>query len=85
MWRTTDDFWDNWKALKNEFVICNDWEGKAGDGCYPGCGNATPGEEVGIGAVERGVPRMSGFTKDEATHFNRHSLQSSRSPSDVRR
>ena len=63
MWRTTDDFWDNWKALKNEFVICNDWEGKAGDGYYPDA-DMLPLGRIGIRA-ERGVPRMSGFTKDE--------------------
>jgi alpha-galactosidase len=63
MWRTTDDFWDNWRALKHEFDVCNMWISKGGAGYYPDA-DMLPLGRIGIRA-ERGQPRMSGFTKDE--------------------
>jgi alpha-galactosidase len=63
MWRTTDDFWDNWRDLKEEFLICERWAGLGAKGCYPDA-DMLPLGKIGIRA-ERGVPRMSGFTKDE--------------------
>jgi alpha-galactosidase len=63
MWRTSNDFWDNWPALKNQFAVLNNWAGLGGEGCYPD-GDMLPLGKIGIRA-ERGQPRMSGFTKDE--------------------
>lgn len=63
MWRTTDDFWDNWPDLRNEFEICNRWTNKGRMGCYPDA-DMLPLGNIGIRA-ERGKPRSSGFTKDE--------------------
>jgi alpha-galactosidase len=63
MWRTTDDLWDNWRALKHEFDVCYSWSSKGGQGCYPDA-DMLPLGRIGIRA-ERGKPRSSGFTKDE--------------------
>lgn len=63
MWRTTDDLWDDWSALKHEFDICFLWSGKAGPGSYPDA-DMLPLGRIGIRA-ERGKPRPSGFTRDE--------------------
>jgi len=63
MWRTANDFWDNWPALKNQFAILKNWSGLAVKGCYPD-GDMLPLGRIGIRA-ERGEPRMTAFTKDE--------------------
>jgi alpha-galactosidase len=63
MWRTSNDFWDNWPALKNQFAILNSWAGLGDDGSYPD-GDMLPLGKIGLRA-ERGEPRMTGFTKDE--------------------
>jgi alpha-galactosidase len=63
MWRTSNDFWDNWPALKNQFRILNSWAGLGVQGCYPD-GDMLPLGKIGLRA-ERGDPRMTGFTKDE--------------------
>jgi hypothetical protein len=63
MWRTSNDFWDNWSALKNQFRILNSWAGLGVQGCYPD-GDMLPLGKIGLRA-ERGDPRMTAFTKDE--------------------
>ncbi len=63
MWRTSNDFWDNWQQLKNQFTILERWAGLGAEGCYPD-GDMLPLGKIGLRA-ERGEPRWSGFTKDE--------------------
>jgi alpha-galactosidase len=63
MWRTSNDFWDNWPALKNQFKILNEWAGLGVKGCYPD-GDMLPLGKIGLRA-ERGEPRWTAFTKDE--------------------
>jgi alpha-galactosidase len=63
MWRTSNDFWDNWPQLKNQFSILNRWVGLGITGCWPD-GDMLPLGKIGLRA-ERGDPRWSGFTKDE--------------------
>jgi hypothetical protein len=63
MWRTSNDFWDNWPALKNQFAVLKNWTGLGVKGCYPD-GDMLPLGKIGLRA-ERGNPRMTGFTKDE--------------------
>jgi hypothetical protein len=63
MWRTSNDFWDNWPALKNQFRILDCWAGLGVPGCYPD-GDMLPLGKIGLRA-ERGEPRMTAFTKDE--------------------
>jgi alpha-galactosidase len=63
MWRTVDDFWDNWPQLKPQFAICAAWAPYIGEGHFPDA-DMLPLGKIGIRA-ERGAPRMTGFTKDE--------------------
>lgn len=62
MWRLTDDFWDNWKPLKQEFEICNKWTPYRSQGHWP------DPDMLPLGAVRVG-PRMqhnwTKFTHDE--------------------
>jgi len=63
MWRTSNDFWDIWQQLKNQFAILESWIGLGVPGCYPD-GDMLPLGKIGLRA-ERGAPRWSGFTRDE--------------------
>ena len=63
MWRTSNDFWDNWKQLKNQFAVLEKWTGLGGQGYYPD-GDMLPLGKIGLRA-ERGEPRWTAFTKDE--------------------
>lgn len=63
MWRTIDDFWDNWPELKAHFAIFERWNTYRMKGAYPD-GDMLPLGHLGIKA-ERGVDRQSLFTKDE--------------------
>jgi hypothetical protein len=35
MWRISDDFWDNWKPLKEQFARLNDWTPYRAPGHFP--------------------------------------------------
>lgn len=35
MWRISDDFWDDWKALKEQFERCRKWSPITGAGHFP--------------------------------------------------
>ena len=37
MWRITDDFWDDWRLLKDMFERCEIWQTHTGDGNWPDC------------------------------------------------
>ena len=37
MWRITDDFWDEWKPLKEMFRRCENWQDHVKEGCFPDC------------------------------------------------
>jgi alpha-galactosidase len=63
MWRTSNDFWDNWQQLKNQFTILERWIGLGVPGCWPD-GDMLPLGKIGLRA-ERGDPRWTAFTKDE--------------------
>jgi hypothetical protein len=63
MWRTSNDFWDNWPQLKNQFTILKRWTGVSAKGSYPD-GDMLPLGKIGLRA-ERGEPRWSGFSRDE--------------------
>lgn len=63
MWRTSNDFWDNWQQLKNQFDILEKWTGLGTPGCWPD-GDMLPLGKIGVRA-ERGEPRWSGFTREE--------------------
>lgn len=63
MWRTSNDFWDNWPQLKNQFTILEKWTGLGITGSFPD-GDMLPLGKIGLRA-ERGQPRSTAFTKDE--------------------
>jgi hypothetical protein len=63
MWRISDDFWDRWVDLKNQFARLDRWSQQAGPGHWPDA-DMLPLGRIGIRA-ERGDPRMSRFTRDE--------------------
>jgi alpha-galactosidase len=63
MWRISDDFWDQWKPLKEQFQRLNDWTPYRGPGHFPDA------DMLPLGAIRqvRGVrePGRTRFTKDE--------------------
>jgi hypothetical protein len=63
MFRTSNDFWDNWQQLKKQFAILEKWIGLGEPGCWPD-GDMLPLGKIGLRA-ERGDPRWSAFTRDE--------------------
>jgi len=63
LWRISNDFWDNWPALKRQFDIAHAWEGYSRPGHWPDA-DMLPIGRIGIRA-ERGDDRMSLLTHDE--------------------
>ena len=61
MWRITDDFWDEWKYLKDMFRRCELWQTQVSEGCYPDC------DMLPLGWIGKGFgdERMTRFTKEE--------------------
>ena len=63
MWRISDDFWDDWKALRLNFILMSIWSGVGRPGAWPDA-DMLPLGRIGIRA-ERGDDRMTRFTRDE--------------------
>ena len=63
LWRISNDFWDNWPALKRQFDITHNWESYSQPGHWPDA-DMLPLGRIGIRA-ERGDDRSSLFTHDE--------------------
>lgn len=63
MWRTVDDFWDNWSQLNYQFNVCSKWAPYIGPGTWPDA-DMLPMGHIAIRG-ERGVDRQSNFTQDE--------------------
>lgn len=63
MWRTVNDFWDNWPELKDHFEVFKRWNKWRKKGAWPD-GDMLPLGRIGIRA-ERGDPRMGQFTRPE--------------------
>ena len=61
MWRITDDFWDDWRLLKDMFRRCEIWQKHVSAGNYPDCDMLTLGK-LGAGFGEE---RDCRFTRDE--------------------
>lgn len=62
MWRITDDFWDNWPALKEMFWRCEVWQAHVEPGQYPDCDMLPLGH---IGITSDGKGWYTHFTKEE--------------------
>jgi alpha-galactosidase len=63
MWRISDDFWDDWRALRLNFILMSIWSGVGRPGAWPDA-DMLPLGRIGIRA-ERGNDRMTRFTRDE--------------------
>lgn len=63
MWRTVDDFWDNWSQLNYQFAVCNKWSPYIAPGTWPDA-DMLPLGHIAIRG-ERGVDRQTNFTQDE--------------------
>jgi alpha-galactosidase len=63
MWRISDDFWDEWRYLRQNFLLMQIWGGVGHPGAWPDA-DMLPLGRIGIRA-ERGNDRMTRFTKDE--------------------
>jgi hypothetical protein len=59
MWRISDDFWDNWSLLKEQFQRCADWAPFSGGGHYPDA------DMLPLGAIRASKNSHTHFTKDE--------------------
>ncbi len=61
MWRITDDFWDNWKALYDMFERCEKWCTHSGAGHWPDA------DMLPVGALRQdyGPDNHTDFTEDE--------------------
>jgi hypothetical protein len=63
MWRTVDDFWDNWSQLNYQFGVCKKWAPYIAPGTWPDA-DMLPLGHIAIRG-ERGVDRQTNFTQDE--------------------
>lgn len=64
LWRISDDYWDDWKALKQQFELCNSWSK------FTGSGHWADADMLPLGRLNRrgphqGVERMTNFTREE--------------------
>lgn len=62
MWRITDDFWDDWKLLREMFERCEVWQRQVSEGCWPDCDMLPLGQ---IRVAADGVGEYTHFTHDE--------------------
>ena len=60
MWRISDDFWDNWKLLFDQFARVRDWTPFRGPGHWPDA------DMLPIGVLQMGKSKTH-FTRDEQT------------------
>jgi len=63
LWRISDDFWDKWEDIKQQFEFCRKWSGYIGPNSWPDA-DMLPLGRIGIRA-ERGNDRHTRFTKPE--------------------
>lgn len=63
MWRTVDDFWDNWSQLSYQFGVCAKWAPHIAPGTWPDA-DMLPLGKISIRG-ERGAERWTNFTPDE--------------------
>lgn len=63
LWRISDDFWDRWQDIEEQFARCKAWAPHIGDGTWPDA-DMLPLGRIGIRA-ERGDERRTRLTQDE--------------------
>jgi hypothetical protein len=57
MWRISDDFWDHWSLLHDQFERLNRWSGRGGPGAWPDA------DMIPVGVIDMG--RRTWFSRDE--------------------
>ena len=65
MWRMTNDFWDDWNALRHMFDRCREWSPYVSEGCFPDCDMLPVGHISIIGEEGGKTGRNSNFTREE--------------------
>ncbi|MGA3097310.1 MAG: glycoside hydrolase family 27 protein [Bryobacteraceae bacterium] len=63
LWRISDDFWDDWKLLRQNFILMSIWSGFGRPGAWPDA-DMLPLGHIGLRA-EQGEDRMTRFTHEE--------------------
>jgi len=63
MWRISDDFWDEWRLLRQNFILMSIWSAYGRPGAWPDA-DMLPLGRIGI-HPETGESRASKFTRDE--------------------
>jgi hypothetical protein len=64
MWRVSDDRWDRWADLDQQFDLLGKWQGVAGPGHYPDA-DMIPLGHIGIRCRIAGPDRQTRLTTDE--------------------
>jgi alpha-galactosidase len=64
MWRISNDFWDNWKQLKDQFTLAAEWVRYKKNGSWPDI-DMLPVGTIGTKCSDNGTGRRSNFTEDE--------------------
>jgi hypothetical protein len=59
MWRISDDFWDKWSLLKEQFQLCADWAPFSAPGHFPDA------DMLPLGVIRASKHSHTHFTKDE--------------------
>ena len=62
LWRTIDDFWDNWAQLNYSFGVCADWAPYISKGAWPDADMLPLGKFI---RGERAHDRYTNFTENE--------------------
>jgi alpha-galactosidase len=63
VWRISDDFWDEWRLLRLNFILMSIWSAYGRPGAWPDA-DMLPLGHIGLRA-ERGEDRRTRFTRDE--------------------
>jgi len=63
MWRVSDDFWDEWRLLRQNFILMSIWSSFGHPGAWPDA-DMLPLGRIGIN-LTTGESRQSKFTHDE--------------------
>ena len=65
MWRISNDFWDSWKALDEQFDLLTKWLPYMSEGHYPDADMIPVGRLSVRSNSEWNKPRMTNFTQNE--------------------
>jgi hypothetical protein len=76
MWRISDDFWDNWKALKEQFTRLDAWTPFRGAGHFPDADMLPLGNVRTWTAIDGGSGGSKKFDETNFTHDEQITLMS---------